>query len=1052
MKKIKTFMLEHKIFFTVLLVAISLLGLEYVLVNNYVDKKTNPKKNKPSNITSNLNDLNNKQKSLIGINSNTNSDSNKSSVTTDTIIEDKKEKKKEELTNSNLNKDYIDYEKLSDDEKAKVDVIPSKDKIDIDKLDKIDDKTINTIPTKYNLADKININFESQGSYGLCWNFATTKVFETYLELNYNKQYNFSEIAMDYLASPNLYHFGFMLHGGGNFDIYNKVVKKIGGLIESKNVKQGYSHDFTEDEYKNLLALPRVTINNYEVVRFPTLYSVDNKLVDTNDKEVSKEDLVKYREAVKKHIMTNSAVYFTINVESSATYEIKGNLKPNDNYIKMVNGSDKTFFCKGNDCDWRSGSHAMALIGWDDSFDKRMFKQTDEKGKVYYPESDGAFIVANSWSNEKEYYYISYEDTELYSDMIGIKKLDTSDMSKYLNITNLNKGFKKELSSYTVVINNQEYVSYDDLAAISYLQLSNYNLTSNDLNILKYFTNLEYLDIGNNNITDISSLSTLKELTNLEASNNKITDISPLNSLTKLETLYLENNNISDITPIKDLFELNTLLLDNNKLTNYENVFNNLNGLSILSLENCNIGDIAFGSNELLSLDLSSNPNLKFISKVNANIIELDNNNLSNLDILANVDDSKLRSISLVNNDIKDISILTNYKSLVSINLSENKNITNIDKVIDIFGKNDKVENKDKDENNDNTEELKNGVTSLLEGIFNSIKKYDEDHIDIDEDSLDDENDSEPGGYIYTVDKELFLNDCNISDITLFNDLNVSTLSLMKNNITNIDNFKNINVSFLYLSDNQIGNIDFDKLITDNLEELFLSNVGLKEIKLSKSVKKQFISILDLSNNDITDISNLNGIASINILSLENNINFKDYNLTNEVNFINLSNTAVDDTIIDKMNYENLYLINLSNNKNIKDVDKLVIDMENKCKELENKLNAERVEDEEEYDYEYSIHVSLVLDDSTLNISPFNDHVKVDANYLVTLDKENDGSVNLLKGNNFGIFKMLTSIWSIEVNNMTLSKDFTKMNINENSYMSFYSLNDSSKKYIIRFN
>ena len=1051
MKKIKAFMLEHRVFFIVLFVAISLLGLEYIIVNNYVDKKTNPKKNKPSNITSNINDLTDKQKSLIGINSNTNSDSNKSSVTTDTIIEDKKEKKKEELTNSNLNKDYIDYEKLSDDEKAKVDVIPSKDKIDIDKLDKIDDKTINTIPTKYNLADKININFESQGSYGLCWNFATTKVFETYLELNYNKQYNFSEIAMDYLASPNLYHYGFMLHGGGNFDIYNNVVKKIGGLIESKNVKQEYTHDFTEDEYKNLLALPRVPINNYEVVRFPTLYSVDNKLVDTNDKEVSKDDLVKYREAVKKHIMTNSAVYFTINVESSATYETKGNLKPNDNYIKLVNGSDRTFFCKGDDCDWRLGPHAMALIGWDDSFDKRMFKQTDEKGKVYYPESDGAFIVANSWSDEKEYYYISYEDTELYSDMIGIKKLDTSDMSKYLNITNLNKGFKEELSSYIVVINNQEYVSFDDLSSISYLDLSGYNLTNNDLNVLKYFTSLKCLDISNNNITDISSLSTLKELTILEASNNKITDISVLSSFTKLETLYLENNNISDITPIKDLFELTILLLDNNKLTNYTNVFNNLNGLSILSLENCNIGDITFGSNEILSLNLSNNPNLKFLSKVNVNIIELDNNNLSNLDILSNIDASNLKSLSLVNNDIKDISVLTNYKSLASLNLSENKNITNIDKVIDIFGKNDKEKTDSEEENNDDTDELKNGVTSLFGGIFNSIKKFDEDHIDIAEDSLDDENNSEPGGFIYTVDKELFLNNCNISDITVFNDLNVTTLSLTKNNITNIDNFKNINVSYLYLSDNQIDNIDFDKIITNSLEELFLSNVGLKEIKLSKSVKKEFISILDLSNNDITDISNLNGITSINILSLENNINFKDYNLTNEVNFINLSNTAVDDSIIDKIDYENLYLINLSNNKNIKDVNQLIIDMENKCKELEDKLNSEKNE-EDEYDFKNSIYVSLVLGDSTLNIIPYNEHVNVEANYIVTLEKETDGTVNLLKGNNFGIFKMFTSIWNIELNNMTVSKDFTKMNINDNSYMSYYGLNDSSKKYTIRFN
>ena len=306
---------------------------------------------------------------------------------------------------------------------------------------------------------------------------------------------------------------------------------------------------------------------------------------------------------------------------------------------------------------------------------------------------------------------------------------------------------------------------------------------------------------------------------------------------------------------------------------------------------------------------------------------------------------------------------------------------------------------------------------------------------------------------MYPSEKELILDDCNISDIKVFNNLNLSVLSLSKNNITSVDDFENNNIEVLYLSNNPINDLDLGKLLSDNILELYLSNVGLKELKSKNKITIEELPALDLSNNDITDISVLNDIKIINFLSLDSNTNFKDYNLKNEVNYLNLSNTSIDDTIIDKIDYETIYVLNLSSNKNIKDVNKLVTDIENKCKKVEEELNAKKNEEtDEESVFDIGVYIGLILDDSILNVSLYSDYLITDSNYVIHLDKEADGSVNLLKGDNFNLFRKFANSWDLKLNDMTVSKDLTKMNINENSYITMDSMFTLDKTYTIKFN
>ena len=61
------------------------------------------------------------------------------------------------------------------------------------------------------------------------------------------------------------------------------------------------------------------------------------------------------------------------------------------------------------------------------------------------------------------------------------------------------------------------------------------------------------LDLGKNQIVDVSPLSGLTQLELLYLDDNKITDVSPLAGLTNLEMLFLQGNPITSLAPISHI-------------------------------------------------------------------------------------------------------------------------------------------------------------------------------------------------------------------------------------------------------------------------------------------------------------------------------------------------------------------------------------------------------------------------------------------------------------------------------------------------------------------
>ncbi len=82
-----------------------------------------------------------------------------------------------------------------------------------------------------------------------------------------------------------------------------------------------------------------------------------------------------------------------------------------------------------------------------------------------------------------------------------------------------------------------------------------------DIGGLEHFINLEYLDLSDHAITDLTPLAGLTRLTVLVLGGNPIADIAPLANLTSLEFLMLNNSAITDAAPLAALTNLKRLYL-----------------------------------------------------------------------------------------------------------------------------------------------------------------------------------------------------------------------------------------------------------------------------------------------------------------------------------------------------------------------------------------------------------------------------------------------------------------------------------------------------------
>lgn len=211
-----------------------------------------------------------------------------------------------------------------------------------------------------------------------------------------------------------------------------------------------------------------------------------------------------------------------------------------------------------------------------------------------------------------------------------------------------------------------------DLHATSGWDISN-------ISDLRFFKNLQYLNLNENEVSDLSPISNLTNLKYLFLYNNNISDISPLSSLVNLEYLMLCENQIGNINALRDLVNLYSLNLSCNEIVDIS-ALGNLNNLQHLYIGENQIQDISPLENLINLTELRLNKNqitdiTSLSNLTNIKLLILDNNNISDISTLENM--VNLKSLYLDTNNISDITPIHNMINLVNLSLSKN-NIVDI--------------------------------------------------------------------------------------------------------------------------------------------------------------------------------------------------------------------------------------------------------------------------------------------------------------------------------------------------------------------------------------
>lgn len=208
---------------------------------------------------------------------------------------------------------------------------------------------------------------------------------------------------------------------------------------------------------------------------------------------------------------------------------------------------------------------------------------------------------------------------EFVNELKLIKKLSYLNMSN-TNLTNEElDSIRKQLPGLKVVWTIHFGVWSMSTDTISFSTLVGgfhyVRLTNEDISVLKYCTDLKALDLGHQDVTDLSIITDnfpdIRVL--ILADNKKLSDLKPLTKLKHLHYLELFLDNITDITPLTELKELVDLNLSfNRSLTDITPLIENpLPMVERIWLPGCPIPE------EQIELLKKAYPNAKIVTKGN---------------------------------------------------------------------------------------------------------------------------------------------------------------------------------------------------------------------------------------------------------------------------------------------------------------------------------------------------------------------------------------------------------------------------------------------------
>ena len=245
------------------------------------------------------------------------------------------------------------------------------------------------------------------------------------------------------------------------------------------------------------------------------------------------------------------------------------------------------------------------------------------------------------------------------------------------------------------------------LTKLQGLYLNQNSLRSVDA--LADLTNLTTLFCSDNQIEDISSLSNLKNLKSLWMANNRLSSLDVVKNFKTLTNLRIENNNIADISFLNDFPEMKFLGIGGNPITDFSSL-QKLNALKMLYVDNTAFSDndltsitstdlaiLHVGGTKITTLEpmknftklsrvwIDNNQSITDFSPLNSftNLVELNVNNTKFSDANTQIitKNPKLTLLKVGGTGITNLDFLSQTPNITSLDIGNNKNISNFDKL-----------------------------------------------------------------------------------------------------------------------------------------------------------------------------------------------------------------------------------------------------------------------------------------------------------------------------------------------------------------------------------
>ena len=291
------------------------------------------------------------------------------------------------------------------------------------------------LPAAYCMRDDYIIFAQHQDKNGLCWNFAATMAASTTIMKATNEYYDFSELwtAITCYTPKKQYS---TVCGGGNFSYHYKALQRSGLVLES-DLPYQYSYTVSNE-------------NAVDYYNFHNKYANDDlsaSLLYDNDLSYRTSDI----EAIKRHILENGSLYLG--------FTFRTGFEKSDGVYSLAPNQKNT-----------TSNHAVALIGWDDNFEKEFYLDGSDTPTVF----KGAWIVLNSYTEtngEDGISLIFYEDDNIYNIKGYLYEKDTNRPlyfydkieSGYAYPTNVKGKYYGDLVAETAPT-KQLNIFYDDVA------------------------------------------------------------------------------------------------------------------------------------------------------------------------------------------------------------------------------------------------------------------------------------------------------------------------------------------------------------------------------------------------------------------------------------------------------------------------------------------------------------------------------------------------------------------------------------------------------------